>query len=153
MFSAISFLYDPLSRSRMCSVCASERELQFLHRLCWILFVLFHWILCISPVSIHELTRLHSLVVLWSTTLKSPCHGCYIWYGKLRSFGWFVDSIEFQFNDGTRGDRGEAFDIRYGHCRILPYDKAQYLLPTGMLIAHFVRRAEETRRAHTFRRM
>ena len=69
MFSAISFLYDPLSRSRMCSVCASERELQFLYLLCWILFVLFHWILCISPVSIHELTRLHSLVVLWSTTL------------------------------------------------------------------------------------
>ena len=69
MFSAISFLYDPLSRSRMCSVCASERELQFLYLLCWILFVLFHWIVCISPVSIHELTRLHSLVVLWSTTL------------------------------------------------------------------------------------
>ena len=48
---------------------------------------------------------------------------CYIWYGKLRSFGRFVDSIEFQFNDGTRGDRGDAFDIRYGHCRILPYTR------------------------------
>ena len=34
---------------------------QFVHLLCWILFVLFHWILCISPVSIHELTRLYTV--------------------------------------------------------------------------------------------
>ena len=34
---------------------------QFLHLLCWILFVFFHWILCISPVSIHELTRLYTV--------------------------------------------------------------------------------------------
>ena len=34
---------------------------QFLHLLCWILFVFFPWILCSSPVSIHELTRLYTV--------------------------------------------------------------------------------------------
>ena len=103
VFRNLVLIRSTQSKSQVCWVFVQLDVLvyRFLHLLCWILFVLFHWILCISPVSIHELTRLHSLVVLWSTAKISSAidrDGHVLGIGQLRRCMAFIVGSVFRLH-------------------------------------------------------